>query len=138
MAKETPEPGTPEALALGHATAQGIVHGAVNPTPSLSDTPAPAGPYKLLVKVWNQITSEPGAVVKTWQRHKRGAIVTLNEADADRLLRAGAVAPTTTEQASSEAAQVQTAEQKAVAINDAIGAKPAADAEGQQAVADVK
>lgn len=136
---ETPEPGSTEAMAMAHATGQAIVHGAVNPAaPKVSETPAVAGKYKLVDKVWNQLTSEPGQLVKTFQRHRRGAVVDLNEADAERLLRAGAVTPTTTDQAESDAAQVQTTEQKAMAINDAVGAKPAADVEGQQAAAPVK
>lgn len=138
MAEETelPEVGTPEAMAAAHTKSQAIVNGEKLAAPKLSETPAVAGKYKLLVKVWSQITSEPGALVKTWQKHKRGAIVELNEADADRLLRAGAVAPTTAKQAGADAAQVVTAEQKAVAINDAVGAKPVEDTAAQQPVAD--
>lgn len=133
---ETPEVGTPEAMAAAHTRSQAIVQGEKVGTPKLSETPAVAGKYKLVAKVWNQITSEPSALVKTWQRHKRGATVDLNEADADRLLRAGAVVPTTTTQAGADAAQVETAEAKAVAINDAVGAKPVEDTAAQQPVAD--
>lgn len=137
----TPEPGTQEAMAAGHAKSQALVQGAakvppLGEKPRLTEEQAPEGEYTLLVKTWHQLTSAPGTMVKTFRTHHRGAKVSLNSEEAERLLRAGAVAPTTKEQAESAAAQAPSAVDKAVEINDAVGQKPIDDmpqAQPQQA-----
>lgn len=132
-----PEVGTPEAMSAAHAVGQAAVHGAIKaPTVKPSEEPAPAGKYTVLVKVWNELVSGPSEVTKRFVKHHRGAKVELDSANAERLLRAGAVAPTTTAQAASPAAQSESPLDKAVAINDQVGAKPVEDQAPQQPVAD--
>jgi hypothetical protein len=64
---------------------------------------APEGDYEMTM-VWNELVKiENGA--KTFVKHVVGDIVHLLQADAERLLRAGAVKPTTEAQAESAAAQ---------------------------------
>lgn len=128
----TPEPGTQEAVSAGHAKTQAILQGAVKvpstaEKPRLTEEQAPAGKYTLVAKTWHQLTSAPGTMVKTFLTHHRGAEVDLDSEQAERLLRAGAVTPTTTEQAESAAAQSESAQEKAVAINDAVGQQPVND-----------
>jgi hypothetical protein len=53
---------------------------------------APAGKYKLLVGIWNELVSLPKEA-KSFVTHVKHDIVELNAEDADRLLRAGAVEP---------------------------------------------
>lgn len=49
-----------------------------------------AGEYELVAQQWRQVTSKPGEPYD-YVQHRRGAIVTLDVADARRLVKAGAV-----------------------------------------------
>ncbi|XBB66859.1 hypothetical protein ABFU82_22545 [Nocardioides sp. WV_118_6] len=51
-----------------------------------------AGEYELVAQQWRQVTSKPGEPYD-YVQHRRGAIVTLDVADARRLVKAGAVKP---------------------------------------------
>jgi hypothetical protein len=84
---------------------------------------APAGKYKLLVHIWNELVSEPGKA-KQFVKHVLGDIVELNPEDADRLLRGGAVAPISNEAKAAAADIGPTALDKAQATNAADGPKP--------------
>lgn len=128
-----PEPGTAEALAAGHAKGQSILHGASPASlgAPASDVPAEAGEYTLIASRWNELTSAAGQALRTFKTWRRGAIVTLDEATAERLLRAGAVVPTKSSQAKATAAQEPTTLDKATAIADAVGQQPIKDLPGQ-------
>jgi hypothetical protein len=64
-----------------------------------------AGKYQLVARRWDQITSKPGEPL-VYTRHRRGAIVDLNEADAKRLVAAKAVVkPGDLEKAAAERAR---------------------------------
>jgi hypothetical protein len=57
-------------------------------TPDVSDVKA--GKYELVATSWDEPTSKPGDPF-SYKRHRRGDIVTLNDEEARRLVRAGAV-----------------------------------------------
>lgn len=63
-----------------------------------------AGEYQLIADRWDERTSKPGEPF-TFTRHRKGDVVTLDEADAKRLFAAGAVVePGALEKAEAEAA----------------------------------
>lgn len=115
------------------AAVNAVVHGAVKPEailhPKRRGGPAPAGPYELVALVWHEPKRDAHGRLFT-VKHERGDIVELGEGDADRLLRAGAVRPTTTEQEESEAAKEEDPLTKAKRFEDAHG--PVAAKEGDE------
>lgn len=116
-----------QARAAAHNTSQAIVHGAVDPLTVLRRKrggPAVAGVYELVALVWHEPKRDEHGRLFT-VKHVRGELVELSADDADRLLRAGAVKPTSAEQEESEAAQEETALDKATAYQAAHGPVPA-------------
>ena len=66
-----------------------------------------AGEYQLVVERWDERTSKPGEPF-TFVRHRKGDLVELDEADARRLVLAGAVVtPGELERRAAEAARRQ-------------------------------
>lgn len=61
------------------------------------------GEYELVAEMWDEVTSEPGKPF-TFERHRKGDLVTLSDEDARRLVLAGAVVvPGSVEEARVEA-----------------------------------
>jgi hypothetical protein len=66
-----------------------------------------AGTYELVATQWDRITSEPGKPL-TFERYRRGDKVKLDEADAKRLMLAGAIVePGSIQRAAAERARAQ-------------------------------
>lgn len=105
-----------------------------NPPVTPGTPSAPAGKYKLVVDIWNELVSEVGKA-KQFVKHVKNDVVELNTEDADRLLRAGAVAPISAEAKAAAADIGPTALDKAQATNAAQGPKEIdpASAEAQPA-----
>src|ERR1039458_1099092 len=115
----------PAAGAKAHAASQQAVFSPtpkVNaPTPGKQD--APEGDYRLTVSVWHELVHIENGV-KSFVKHVYGDIVHLKTDEAERLLRAGAVQPTTDEQKRTEAAQAQTPFDAAKRLDALAGAQP--------------
>lgn len=88
---------------------------------------AVAGPYRLVAAVWNELVRVENGV-RHYIKHFAGDVVELNVEQAARLLKHGAVEPTTEEQEQSPAAQQVTPLAKARVISAQSGPTPANDA----------
>lgn len=93
---------------------------------------AKAGDYELTVGKWRQQKAFKDGQATDWVDYVRGDIVTLDAADAERLLRAGAVKPTTKAQAQSAAAQAPDATQALIDAHPEVTPTPA-PSEGEAA-----
>lgn len=102
--------------AKAQRAAEAFVHGAADPSTVLhrrhGAKPAPAGVYELTALEWNEPKrDEHGRRYNV--KHRRGDLVELSADDADRLLRAGLVRPTSSDQDESDAAQEKSPFEKA-------------------------
>ena len=87
---------------------------------------APGGEYRLVVDIWNEIVSKVGEA-RRFVKHVKDDVVTLTSEDADRLLRAGAVAPLSAEAKAAAADIGLTPIDAAKAVNATQGPQPVND-----------